>query len=206
MTIGNKQITKPFLLKIAGFAVIGLAVLGVVVYIGLMWREKRQFIQAEKDISTISAQIIEEVGRPDQEIKDRSCGYASRKFSRGPRGCSVSIYLLYKNKGVLESNVLVGKISSLLNIKPSGYAFNHKTMTGSDEYEFKELDDGRLFDRQLSTSLNTGFDKGCSIGLTHPGVGTPYREMFDTTYSEKNFVVGLSCGGPAMAEYFPLKD
>ncbi|MBI3494741.1 hypothetical protein HY004_02050 [Candidatus Saccharibacteria bacterium] len=197
MTIIGKEITPKLLRKILGFSVLGLLVVGVLVYFGLIWREKAQFAQAEKEIDALYAQIVEKVGKPDQEKKEQSCGYASRVYGKGPRGCSVAKYALYENKNINQANEITRTIAQSIGIRPTRYA---TTRYGAGEYKYDfAKEDERTIDQSLSSSLNINFSKGCSIELVHPVVGSTYTDMFNVT-SKENFLIGIVCGGSALAE------
>lgn len=201
MIIGNKTITKQLAYKIVGFALVGLVVLGVLIYLGLIVNQKRQFAQAEKEMDSLAAKIVEKVGKPDQQKKEKSCGYASREFGRGPRSCGVSIYMLYENKDINQANVMAKTLSRTLNIMPSEYTMD-KYLVGGYRYEFTP-GDGRAIDQTLGADLKTNSSKSCSIELVHPVVSSSYTNMFNAV-KEENFLVGIVCAGDAMAEYFPV--
>lgn len=203
MTIAGKEITKKLVYKIAGFTALALIVLGFAGYAYLIQREKAQFAAAEKEIDALYAQIAEKVGKPDQEKKEKSCGYASRVYGKGPRSCSVSKYILFENKDIDQANEIVKTISQTINVKPSRFSMDKFGVSGN-RYEFLKEDD-RIIDQSLGSDLNLGFSKGCSIEFVHPVASDSYVEMFQNI-SKENLSIGIVCGGPAMAEYFPVKD
>lgn len=197
MTIGNKQITKQFVLKLAGFVAIGLVVLGVVVYFGLIWREKRQFAQAEKEIDALYTQIVEKVGKPDQEKKEKTCGYASRAYGKGPRYCNVRSYVLYSKSNLATSNNKMRELSQIVGsvtkdervLEPKDMFYQYESV-GSDQNFIQTL--------KSQTKLN------CSVRYTYPLVESSTSALKPT--ETENLLVSIHCGGPARAEYFPVKD
>ncbi|HEX7368638.1 MAG TPA: hypothetical protein VF261_03190 [Candidatus Saccharimonadales bacterium] len=59
--------------------------------------ERAQFVQAEKDLDTMSASIVAKFGQPEQNVKTRSCGYTSdpNEFSKGDLVCSTVQQIVY---------------------------------------------------------------------------------------------------------------
>ena len=196
MTIGNKEITKQFVLKVAGFAAICLAVLGLTVYVYLIQREKSQFATAEKEIDALYAQIVEKVGKPDQEKKEKTCDRPNLKFAKGPLSCSVSKSMLFENKNFEESNSLMSNISSLSYMPV-------RVGSVSSELPGFTANGRRNGDQVFSQSFSSKTNLSCTLSYVYPA---KEQDEFSASNTSTAFEVSFDCGGSAMSEYFPVKD
>lgn len=176
-----------------GIFVVGLIVLGIATYIFLIQREKAQFAKAEKEIDALYAQIVQKVGKPDQEKKTKSCGYASRVYGRGPRSCSIGLSLLYEGKSAENSNTIVNDVFS---VSGGTYlqSYGDKTVN-----KFIHQDSYRI-DQKLDQDFRDTDGLVCNLGYNFPVV-----KEFSESFSPKNLEnleINITCSGPAMAEYF----
>ena len=196
MVIGNKEITKKLIYRIAVMLVLATLIVGVLVYFGLIWREKKQFALAEKEIDALYAQIVEKIGKPDQEKKTKSCGYASRVYGKGPRGCSVTQRLLYESSGLGESNKIMVDVLKLSN--------GTYLQTFGDKSKNRFTDQENRTDQHISQDYRDIGDLSCGISYYFPVV-KEFSDDFEPRALE-NLQIEISCGGPALAEYFPIKN
>lgn len=189
--------TRPKIKKILIYGVLAVAIIGAAIYIFLIQREKAQFNQAEKEIDALYAQIVEKVGKPDQEKKEKSCGYASRVYGKGPRSCSVSTYMLFENKSNLDSNAMMAIIAESIKITPSD------NLAREEVTSFTPYDQHR-FNQTFGDDLQSSSKKNCSISFSYPVM--PYLSAPIKPTQKENLLISLGCGGPAIAEHYPLRN
>ena len=176
------------------YGLVALVVLGVAGREVLIYRQKAEFGKAEKEIDALYAQIVEKVGKPDQEKKEKSCNRPNLKFEKGPLSCFVASYLLYENKNLEQSNNLMVEISSLGNqplrigsVSSQANAFTYPPRRNGDQVFFQ--------------SLGTKTPLSCTFSYVYPA---KEQDEFKLN-SETGFEIGIDCGGPAILEYFPVK-
>lgn len=154
---------------------IAVAVLGLLIYGGMIVYEKWQFNKAEKALDSIYADIVSELGEPTEVTKDKSCGYSSAKYTQGNRSCSISYLFKSNDEKAAYANKLylamskskhVSKIDdSVYNYSPVlNYSFSFKT---------------------------TESNLSCSVSVD--------QDKTDGTYGV------ISCYGSAKKEYYPTK-
>lgn len=189
--------TKPKLKKILVYGVLAVTLIGAATYIFLIQREKSQFVQAEKEIDALYAQIVEKVGKPNQEKKETSCGYASRVYGKGPRSCTVSHSVLYTGYDHEKSNQALHGFSSYLGTEL------YDDLVRENKNQFTE-DSDRSLDQNFSQKLSTKTILNCSIQYKYPVRPSVFNDF--SNLQNENLAIYISCGGPALAEYFPTKD
>lgn len=190
--------SKKKLLKFLGLGTIGVICLGLLAY-GVVVRplqirqEKQNFAAAEAKLDDLAKQIEQTVGKPDEVKKEKSCDRANLLSSTGPLICSVSFNLLYKNTGAESATALMKKTSSLSNKElrigsgvANGTSFIATTKQRGEQTFFQDF--------------SSPTKPSCSYSYSYPGIDRNFA------VSGENFVVGISCGGPAMDQYFPLKN
>ena len=195
MVIGSKEIPKKLVYKIVVILVLATLVVSVLAYFGLIWREKKQFALAEKEIDALYAQIVEKIGKPDQEKKEKSCDRPNLKFEKGPLSCFTAMYLLYENKDFQDSNDIMKKVSGL------GSGALRIGSVASDGIDFKEK--GRRYgDQVFFQDLGTNSSLNCDLSYVFPA-----KEQGEfVKKSESAFEVGFDCGGKTMRQLFPMKN
>ena len=160
--------------------------------------EKKHFAQAEVSLDNLYNQIVAKIGKPDEVKKDKSCSYASQEFGRGSLGCSVGISVLYKNKNASESSSLM-KSSAVVVGTGLRESLGRKQLTS---FVSKQDLSGPQSFGQSHTFLKS---IACSVSYSYPISPTYINSVFHPT-SQENLEIDLNCGGPAKAEYFPLRN
>jgi hypothetical protein len=164
--------------------------------------EKARFEQARASLDKVYADIVKEAGKPDAEKKTQRCTYGSRKYGKGPLGCSVSVNFVYGVKNVIEAKKLTDRIDISIGKNKSILT---KTYTSKDlnpfstEYEWKIV--------QEIGSDYTDIKSGLSCTLSY--IYAPNSTSFHTIISvkaAKNMSVVLVCGGSAKVEHYPVKS
>lgn len=178
--------------------VVGLITIAAVVYYPTsIYLDKQKFVKAEAEIDKLSQQIQSKIGKADQVVKDNSCGYASKKFGRGQRGCSVRIDHVYYNKSTPEATDLMNSLSGSYIGEPYNYFDNGDGKFGEPSKTIKE----ESFSQEMSTMTSLS----CSVYYVYRLAGE-HADVPSTQSSENSFVVSLICSGNAKAEHFPVKD
>lgn len=196
MVIVGKQISRKLILKVLGTLAAVLVVSGILIWFGLVWREKQQFSQAEQEIDALYAQIVEKVGKPDQEKKEKSCGYSSRVYGKGPRSCSVSQQINFSVSSVSEAN---NRMLSVLRLSGGTYL---QQFGDKNRNRFLEL--GLYRTKQIiDQDYKDLGDLVCNLSYEFPIVesATGLRNS-----DPKSLSVLIHCGGSAMIEHYPVKD
>ena len=169
-----------------------------VVMFTLQYLEKRNFAKAEASLDSLAQQIQDKVGKADEIKKEKTCSYASRVIGKGPRGCGVRVLLLFKDKDPVISTKVMSEISAGIGTKLYDY-LGRNIPLAFEKY------DGRGPSQEFSQSSNNSYGAvTCAIRYVHPVV--PLYDKAFADVSSENLQIGLSCSGPARAEYFPLAD
>lgn len=159
-------------------------------------KEKQNFAKAETSLDNLAKQIEDKVGKPDQIKKDKSCGYASRVSQRGPRGCSLSIYFIFENKNNITATEFMSSVSKLVG-KGELQRLGDKKIKS-----FVPVDQYRG-DQSISQPYINIDELSCSVQYKYPALKVLEQPL--GLNSPENLQLELSCGGPAMAEYYPIK-
>lgn len=200
MNLFNWRVIKKYANKI--FLVLVLVVgLSAASYI-LLYRpysirkDKERFTKAEASLDEVYNQIVAKAGKPDQVKKDKSCAYANRVYGKGPRSCSVGIYLLYENRNNLVASSITEKAATVSGAQLT--VFGEKS-TGS----FSSITEKRG-DQTISQGYNSIEGLACSIDYIYPVLPSSSKTFQPTT--NENLEVVIACGGPAKAEHFTVKN
>jgi len=201
MDLFNWRTIKKYANKIfLGFVfVVGLtAVSYIFVYRPYSIRQdKERFTKAEASLDEVYNQIVAKVGKPDEVKKDNNCAYANRVYGKGPRSCSVGIYLLYENKNSSSASSTMADVAPIIGSKIYAGPGErdqtnfvpvqlNKTQSFSQDYkQFGEID--------------------CGIDYLYPVSPSNQNDTFQTSFDE-NLEITLICGGPAKAEHFTVKN
>lgn len=155
--------------------------------------QKQNFDKAEASLDALAVQIQDKIGKADETKKEKTCDRANLLSERGPLGCDVSIHLLYRNRDSVASSELMRTLSSFstksLRIGSGvakGNAFIPVSQQRGEQTFFQDF--------SILTSPS------CSYSYSYPATD----RSFDVT--GENFDVGVTCGGSAMKEFYPLKD
>jgi Tfp pilus assembly major pilin PilA len=175
----SKTILKATLVVLAVFAVSAIAF-----RLYQIQKEKNDFAQAEKYITSIAQRIEQIVGTADNETEEKSCGRANQKFAEGPLSCAVSVTLEYSNKDYVESNVLLEKIKS---------NFSGKLRIGSVDAR-----DAAFNQPRQENDSQVFYQDSSSIGSIQCILG--YRYRID------DFTVSVTCVDAAIKQIYPLRD
>jgi len=187
--------------RIIRYTLYGLLILGLTALLGYVLvlrplqirQQKQNFTKAESRLDELAKQIEATIGKPDATKKDKSCGRANLLSEKGPLGCDVSIYLLYENKTADISSALMQKVAlfSDSNLRIGSGSAHGKSFVNKSQQRGEQT----FFQNFGATS-----QLPCSFSYSYPLMD---RKIF-IPKAEENLQIGLSCGGPAMAEYYPV--
>lgn len=161
--------------------------------------QKQNFDKAEASLDALAIQIQDKIGKADETKKEKTCGYSSQEFGRGPLGCGVQVGTVYAVSDVKEANVLNSEIRKFLLSSPS------LSVTYDSEKTFLEPKNENQVQRNGYDIKFTDVSLGCSIGLVFANNISPDL-LLKSQLQQKNLSIELSCGGPALKEFYPLKD
>jgi hypothetical protein len=185
MAIVKIQITKQLIYKL----LIILAVSGGLVYLGLIINERRQFNSAERQIDDLYAKIVETVGQPDQEIKDKSCGRSSAKFSKGNLGCSVAQELTFTVNDAEEANRIMRRVFKLSGgSRVSNFGGNLSSFTQNTP---------ELSGYNQDLSQDYGDIRGLSCGVYYSYPNTSNEKELGQSIN-----ISFSCSKSTLLKYF----
>jgi len=201
MAFTKKQKTVRYVI----YSALGLAVLAVLSYVLVIRplqirHQKAQFDKAEANIDALALQIENTIGKPDDSKKVKSCSYASREIGKGPRGCGIQYGSVYGVKDSSSAYSVHQKLEEVLRSSSSPFS-----ITYSSGKTFSPL----MTDNQVQTS---GYDIAADNSNIHCSINLTYAKsknsdlLISSNSQSENLSIELSCGGPAMTEFFPLKD
>lgn len=192
-----KKISKTALIVLGGLLILYLGIIRPIV----VRMEKAKFEKAATELEGLYSQIVAKVGQPDQVSRDKSCGYASRDFQRGPRSCSVDITFVIKNKDAAASTALAVDISKIIGTELySEVRVTGKTSPVFIDYQDPILNHSGPVDESMAQGFKSNSGLQCSIRYTYPDVPWASR----APKIAENFKVELGCGGDAIAEFYHL--
>ncbi len=183
---------KTFFYALLWIAVIGAGLFVVVVRPLQIRNQKAQFDKAEASLDALVLEIEAKIGKADEVKKEKSCGRANLKNAEGPLICSVSVDLLFASTDVNSAN---GSLQKLLGSN------NKKLRIGSAAAEgtsFLPTSEKRS-DQTFFQDFQTASEPSCAYSYRYPANEGVFK------LGGENFEVGMTCGGPAFKEYYPLK-
>lgn len=197
----NKVLRIVFIVIAAGLFLYLLVYRPVAIYL-----EKRNYTRAQSSLEDLLVKIEGKVGKPDQIKREQSCHYASQKFARGSRSCSVTIFALYENKNSQESTIIMNNAAQTVG---SNLRIDYITAS-----ERKNGERGNIFiksDRKVNQTFHQDLTNihalYCGVSYSYPMPPDPYYLVTDSfqTKSPENIQIDLSCSGDAIYEHFPVK-
>ncbi len=160
-------------------------------------KTKEQFEDTFAAQKELRQRIINQFGEPISTREEKSCGYASRKFEKGPLGCGVRVYLSYEvtdhevaDRQARQIDEFVGQQTDVLT-RSSNIFF-----IGPEK---------RFSPRELSgrhQQASAGFD---FIDESLLGLSLSFNYYLEED-SRDRLEVGLSAGGEARGEFYPVKE
>ena len=176
-----------------------LIIIGFSIYQKIsIYNNKRAFEQARTTIDSIYADIVKQVGQPDNHKRVSSCDYASREFGHGPLGCSVYVEFAYSVNNNERATSIVKRSSVILSSDQKITYSNLSSVT-----PFKNISKNPLQRVSISFSKNSyGFT--CTLTSVY---SVPYRLSGYLSVANKGDVLSsiIGCEGPAKQAYYKLQ-
>jgi hypothetical protein len=163
-------------------------------------QDRQLFKQAEAKTEEIYSQIVETIGEPDKVVREKNCGRASRKFEQGPLSCSINIQLVLYGKDNNRSWALVNEVSKL-NESPLRKDFLSKTQSQSFDH-YRVSKERQIYFQSLENLKNLV----CETSYEYPvNNKSAYYDLLEPEAPE-NLRIGVTCGGPAKTQHYPLGE
>lgn len=193
----QKKKSYPEFVAILCLAALGLSIAGYFIIYRpyAIYRERKQFKQAEAYVSQLADQIQAKVGKADQVKKENYCQRAHLKNDQGPLSCVTAAYLLYDNRDLTAANTLMSDIATLNNV-PLKYSLGNITVTRFSN----DLGSGPQAFYQNITST-TGLD--CSDGFTYRYLDGPDSSLHPKTNT--SLFIEISCSDWPISELYPVR-
>lgn len=157
--------------------------------------EHAQFNRAEKELEQTYQQIVAAIGEPNEVVRDKSCGYGSALYERGPRSCGISIAAIYKKPGLDRANEIVAKVSNAVGDEAEGYMGGglKKNRFAADAIESSQ---------ELSSSIvnRSHHNLVCQVDYFLSSQG------LSTNINDEKLTVKLWCSASTLAEYYPVTE
>jgi len=157
---------------------------------------KRDFQRASRAIDSIYAEIVSQVGQPDNTKRSQTCSRTYQEFSGyGPPNCDVDIEFTYGVASLSGANKIYKSIQyivthdSLKSVSPLSSKITRTLI--SDKY-YSEAQDNYVFNSLNCTSKYV-YDTPQDTFLT-----------LKTNKDLKSLYVVLGCSGAARQQYYPL--
>lgn len=181
---------------------LGLKILGLVIIIGtlgwflivnplLIRQEKARFETAAQELEKLS-QHIQTNGEAASANTTRACGYASAKFTRGPRSCGVYLELPYPEVDLSRANQIMEYVRPIIGSRLYADAGNRQ------QTKFESNDD------YLQSFSQEFYRAGLLCHVRYKYTDT--TKLKDNSNNKTlGLVIRLQCGGPARAEHYPVE-
>lgn len=158
---------------------------------------KRAFAHARTAIDTVYADIVKNVGQPDNTALASECSRAHVTFGEGDLTCSIDTDFIFGVKDEDEATALFKKIQGVIN--------KHRDFKPTRPLSLKITDQ-----TVVNSAYHTASDEFISAGLpciVNYVYDTP-REIFLSINdsSKKPFQIVIGCNGKAWALYYPKTD
>jgi hypothetical protein len=198
-----KRTTWPWPLRHKWIA--GLALLLVIIGLSLAYQayarysNHKSFIQARQDIDLIYADVVKQVGQPDNYKETNSCSQSYQEFvGYGDISCSIDTEFIYGVVDAAQANSLFKKIQTTINSsevltpqsRPSNaitgeWIVNDYYQTSSDDYKTT---------RGMVCRVNYIFDTPREIDLKIKN------------QNAKPIQINMGCWDRAKASWYPLEN
>lgn len=185
------------------FVLLALLVLGLgyITYNQIvLYQDKQLFKRAEIKVDEIHNQIIAITGEPSKVVSQKSCGRASLKHSQGPLLCNTTKHNVFQVSNFAEATHLLNEVSRL-----SAHALRSTSLTQGATHVFVEQAHNSR-PQEFFQKLEDFKSLNCTLSYEYPiNIQSAYYELLMPLATE-NLRIGISCGGPAKSQHYPLRD
>jgi hypothetical protein len=165
-----------------------------------IWANKHKFEQARASIDTLYTDIVTQVRKPDKVERSQTCGYAARKYERGPLSCGDYLYLVY---GVADDSQATDIANNLVTVMSTDKDFEVTFSDVATNLPFTPISDGR--EKELGLDLiekKSGMH--CSTEYIFAAKGDDSLYL-STDSTDLNLSIAFVCQGDARTEHYDLK-
>ncbi len=166
--------------------------------------ERAQFAQTEKDLNILLSYVTDRFGKPDDESKNKSCGYTSSfsEIKKGDLYCHIDISFVYGVQDRGSAKTLALGAEDFIKLLP---LFKY---TSASDALANTLPPEELLSASY-TDVETKLD--CSVGylyfLTSNNIAAQGYANLKLQKANQGLLIELTCGvRPAKAEYYPVAN
>lgn len=163
--------------------------------------DKQRFEKAQASIDKFYADIVSKVGQPAKVQRSQTCGYAARKFEKGPLSCGDYLYFVYGVNDKSQASVLVQDISTIL---AKSDMFDVTFSDSNSNLPFSLLSDAKRYQEVSTGFIESKSRLHCSSRSVYANKASIYHVLTVDT-SNENLSTALVCQGNAKAEHYPPK-
>lgn len=160
------------------------------------YTDKRSFENARAAIDVLYADIVSEVGPPDNYKHTNDCSRPSGVYEEGPLSCSVGTSFIYGVDSQAEANSLYKKIQGTVARKSELFKPSQPLSAAIEDTLVVNTHYYSALDRYVSNSLP------CTIKYIYNTAREIDLEIVNQDY--KPFQVSISCSDFAKKEYYPI--
>ncbi|MEX1995367.1 MAG: hypothetical protein WD887_01155 [Candidatus Saccharimonadales bacterium] len=174
---------------------IGIVFWGYQAYSG--YTNKKSFEKALAAIDIVYADIVSEVGPPDNYKHTNDCSRPSGVYEDGPLSCSVSTSFIYGVANRTEANNLLKKIQTVIG--------EHQDLLKPTQALAATIEDTLVVNTYHHSALDS-YTRGGSMDCYTSYFYDTFEEI-DLTISskvKKPFQINLGCSDFANKEYYPI--
>jgi len=168
-----------------------------------IWADKQRFEQAQASIDALYSDIVANVGQPDKVEKGQTCGYASRKYERGPLSCGDYLYFVY---GVANNNQANERFQGIKQaILQNQSTFNVTFSNETSVVPFNTLRDNRDREEIGMDITETKSNIACTLRALYASKDSN-GHVLTTDVQTENMSVAIGCSDDAKVEHYPIVE
>lgn len=179
-----------------------LAGVWAIVWLGQVGVERYKFYQAERKLDKLAAEVQTKLGDEVKLKKERVCDYASEKYGRGPRGCSIYYTSQLTPIDPEKSSTIA---ENLLEVSMNTNEFNNKKVSLNElpfNQKFEGFNPGLKKQEVFIYLSDLNRDPFCSSSAVYEA----YSQASKDLGGEDNLKLVIGCNGAAKWEYFPIRN
>lgn len=182
---------------LAFFAAILFVILGIFIYYKVSLElNRRAFQQASYAIESIYADIVKEIGLPDDSRNSQGCGGFQGVYGEGPISCDIRVIFIYPVKDLTSANQLQEKIKRVINDQKNLFMPIQAPQVDSSTSGIVVSD---------SAPSRYYYETASGIECSVVYIFDPSSESRLSLKDKENnkvFYINMNCSGPARAKYF----
>ena len=185
--------------KIISFVILlVLGVIGFLVYSEIALQvNKHDFQQARSAIDTVYADIVHQVGQPDNFRRNNDCSRPNQEFESGPLSCSVNTDFIYGVDNETNANDILAKVEAVIS--------RHSNLLKATLPLSQSIKDSYVANTYYHRSVDyykTNRGLACEVSYTYDTPGEIDLQIRNS--SQKPLEISSGCSGFAEEQYYPL--